>query len=218
MVTCFPPLQPACHQRARCAVEAQWKRSGCAADAQRMRGLKPFCFETGLTMPHGSNCIIHFCGWCLVFFSYKIVHVGDFILSLLRLYLCLLFISYIYLRIPSYLGLRGEPFIFSDGFFRCFIQRFYTNSYVADFVLWVILEVTHSVTGTHSEDCKCDIGPGLKSQPGIQFFSLILVQIHTHEFIQLLYKLYSTNSYTVWFLYQFIQFLYDLYSTNSYKV
>ena len=38
------------------------------------------------------------------------------------------------------------------------------------------------------------------------FFSLIFVQIHTNEFIQLLYKLYSTNSYTVWFLYQFIHF------------
>jgi hypothetical protein len=49
-------------------------------------------------------------------------------------------------------------------------------------------------------------------------FLLILVGIHTNEFIQLLYKLYSTNSYTVWFLYQFIQFLYELYSTNSYKV
>ncbi len=49
------------------------------------------------------------------------------------------------------------------------------------------------------------IGPGLKSQPGF-FFSLIFVRIHTNEFIQLLYKLCSTNSYTVWFLYQFIQF------------
>jgi hypothetical protein len=28
----------------------------------------------------------------------------------------------------------------------------FMNSYVADFVLWVILEVTHSVTGTHSDD------------------------------------------------------------------
>jgi len=63
-----------------------------------------------------------------------------------------------------------------------------------------------------------DIGPGLKSQPGNNFFSLIFVRIHTNEFIQLLYKLYSMNSYTVWFLYQFIQFLYELYSTNSYKV
>ncbi len=35
--------------------------------------------------------------------------------------------------------------------------------------------------------------------------------------MQLLYKLYSTNSTTVWFLYQFIQFLYELYNTNSYK-
>ncbi len=40
----------------------------------------------------------------------------------------------------------------------------------------------------------------------MQFFSLICVRIHTNEFIQLLYKLYSTNSYTVWFLYQFIHF------------
>ena len=62
------------------------------------------------------------------------------------------------------------------------------------------------------------IGPGLKSQPGCNFFSLICVRIHTNEFIQQLYKLYSTNSYTVWFLYQFIHFLYKLYSTNSYKI
>jgi hypothetical protein len=59
------------------------------------------------------------------------------------------------------------------------------------------------------------IGPGLKSQPG--FFSLIFVQIHTNEFIQLLYKVCSTISYTVWYLYQFIHFLYELYSTNSYN-
>ncbi len=39
------------------------------------------------------------------------------------------------------------------------------------------------------------------------FFSLIFVRIHTNEFIQLLYELYSTNSYTVWFLYQFIHFI-----------
>jgi len=38
------------------------------------------------------------------------------------------------------------------------------------------------------------------------FFSLLFVRIHTNEFIQLLYKLYSTNSYMVWFLYQFIHF------------
>ena len=33
MVTCFPPLQPACHLRARCAADVQQMRSGCAADA-----------------------------------------------------------------------------------------------------------------------------------------------------------------------------------------
>ncbi len=57
------------------------------------------------------------------------------------------------------------------------------------------------------------ISPGLKSQTGFFFFSLIFVRIHTNEFIQLLYKLFSTNSYTVWFLYQFVHFLYKLYST-----
>ena len=61
------------------------------------------------------------------------------------------------------------------------------------------------------------IGPRLKSQPGFFFFSLIFVQIHTNEFIQFLYKLFSTNSYTVWFLYQFVHFLYKLYSTNSFN-
>jgi len=46
---------------------------------------------------------------------YKIVHVGDFILSLLILYL--FFLSYnIYIRIPLYLGLRGGTSIFSDVF------------------------------------------------------------------------------------------------------
>jgi hypothetical protein len=53
----------------------------------------------------------------------------------------------------------------------------------------------------------------------MQFFSLLFVRIHTNEFIQLLYKLFSTNSYTVWFLYQFIH--HTNYSTatyvNSYK-
>jgi hypothetical protein len=48
-------------------------------------------------------------------------------------------------------------------------------------------------------------------------FPLIFVRIHTNEFMQLLYKLCSTNSYTVWFLYQFVHFLYKLYSTNSYN-
>jgi hypothetical protein len=46
---------------------------------------------------------------------------------------------------------------------------------------------------------------------------VVFVQIHTNEFIQLLYKLYSTNLYTVWFSYEFIQFLYELYY-DSYKV
>jgi len=46
------------------------------------------------------------------------------------------------------------------------------------------------VDGGHSDVCKREIGPGLISQPGIQFFPLILVRIHTNEFIQLAYKLY----------------------------
>ena len=79
-----------------------------------------------------------------------------------------------------------------------------------------------AVDGRHSKDCKHDIGPGLKSQHGNNFFANFCTnsykRIHTNEFIQLLHKLYSTISYTVWFLYQFIQFLYDLYSMNSYKV
>ncbi len=44
------------------------------------------------------------------------------------------------------------------------------------------------------------IGPRLKSQPGCKsFFSLIFVQIHANEFIQLLYKLCTTNSYGTWY-------------------
>ena len=48
-------------------------------------------------------------------FWYKIVHVGDFILSLLRQYL--FFFSYIYLLIPSYRGPRGEPPFFQTSIF-----------------------------------------------------------------------------------------------------
>jgi hypothetical protein len=44
------------------------------------------------------------------------------------------------------------------------------------------------------------------SRVGNIFFPLILVRIHTNEFIQLVYKLYSTNLYKVWFLYQFNNF------------
>jgi len=40
-----------------------------------------------------------------------------------------LFFPYIYLRIPSYLGPRGEPPFFQTGIFCCSIQRFYTNSH-----------------------------------------------------------------------------------------
>ena len=40
-----------------------------------------------------------------------------------------LFFSYIYQRIPSYLGPRGEPPFFQTGIFCCSIQRFYTNSH-----------------------------------------------------------------------------------------
>jgi hypothetical protein len=74
-------------------------------------------------------------------------------------------------------------------------------------------------TVLNSQKIASHIGPGLKSQPGFNFFSLIFVriQIHTNEFIQLLYKLCSMNSYTMWFLYQFIHFVYELYITNSYN-
>jgi len=49
------------------------------------------------------------------------------------------------------------------------------------------------VDGRHSDDCKRDIGPRLKSQLGYNLFLLIFVRIQTNKFIQLLYKLYSKN-------------------------
>ena len=65
-------------------------------------------------------------------FWYKIVHVGDFILSLLRLYL---FFSYIYLLIPSYRGPRGEP-PFLDrclgGQFACALMCYGVFSTIVD--------------------------------------------------------------------------------------
>jgi len=51
---------------------------------------------------------------------YKIVHVGDFILSLLILYL--FFHTFIYGFL--YLGLRGGTSIFSDMFFVLFVPSF----------------------------------------------------------------------------------------------
>jgi hypothetical protein len=48
------------------------------------------------------------------FFLYIIVHVADFYCTFETISM---FFSYIYLRIPSYLGLRGEPFIFSNLYF-----------------------------------------------------------------------------------------------------
>jgi hypothetical protein len=65
MVTCFPPLQPACRLCAHCAADAQRMRSGCAADAQWMWGLKPLysmlggvcgvCFGDGIGFHVGFN-------------------------------------------------------------------------------------------------------------------------------------------------------------------
>jgi len=96
---------------------------------------------------------------------YKIVHVGDFILSLLILYLFFL------------------PPFFQTVF--CAVRS----------IVFIRIHIRF-----------CSMG-----------HSWILVRIHTNLFIQLIYKLYSTNSYTVWFLYQFIQLLYKLY-THSYTV
>jgi len=67
-------------------------------------------------------------------FSYKIVHVGDFILSHLSLYLCF-FRTFIY-GILSYLGPRGEPPFFqtwvifavqSNAFIRIHINRWFCS-------------------------------------------------------------------------------------------
>ena len=72
------------------------------------------------------------------------------------------------------------------------------------------------VDGRDGDDCK-PYWSRVEIPTWFLFFSLIFVQIHTNEFIQLLYKLFSTNSCTVWFLYQFVHFLYKLYSTNLYN-
>ena len=61
------------------------------------------------------------------------------------------------------------------------------------------------VDGRDGNDCK-PYWSRVEIPTWMQFFSQSFVQIHTNKFIQLLYKLYSTNSYTVWFLYQFIHF------------
>ena len=73
------------------------------------------------------------------------------------------------------------------------------------------------VDGRDGDDCK-PYWSRVEIPTWMQFFSLICVRIHTNEFIQLLYKLYSTNSYTVGFFVPIHTFLYELYSTNSYKI
>ena len=62
-----------------------------------------------------------------------------------------------------------------------------------------------AVFSRDGDDCK-PYWSRVEIPTWMQFFSQSFVQIHTNKFIQLLYKLYSTNSYTVWFLYQFIHF------------
>jgi hypothetical protein len=63
-------------------------------------------------------------------FSYKIVHVvGDFILSLLRLYLCF-FRTFFYEFLHAWGQVGNLHFLFfQTNIFWCSIQRFYTNSH-----------------------------------------------------------------------------------------
>ncbi len=98
------------------------------------------------------------------------VHVGDFIQSLLRLYLCLLFISYIYLRIPTYLGLRGEPLIFSDLDFFAVPSNAFIRIHMSLILFYGSFLKSLTQWPAHTAMIASAIGPGLKSQPGIQFF------------------------------------------------
>jgi hypothetical protein len=79
-----------------------------------------------------------------------------------------LFISYIYLRIPSYLGLRGEPFIFSDLDFFAVPSNAFIRIHISHWFCSMGHSWSNSLCDRHTQ--KCDIGPGLKTQPGIQFF------------------------------------------------
>jgi hypothetical protein len=84
-------------------------------------------------------------------------------------------------------------------------------------IKWALMEAVGWWMACRCDDCK-PFWSWVEIPTRKQiFFSLIFVRIHTNEFIQLLYKSCSTNSYKVWFLYQFIHFLYELYSTNSYN-
>ncbi len=68
-------------------------------------------------------------------FSYKIVHVGDFLLSLLRLYLCF-FRTFLYGFLHTW-GLGGNLHFFRQ---------------IADFVLLVILEFWYEFIQTNSNN------------------------------------------------------------------
>ena len=83
-------------------------------------------------MPSGSNRIIRFCGWWLDFFVHNCT-CGRF--HTVTFETVSLFFSYIYLRIPSYLGPRGEPPFFrqvffavqSNAFIRIHISRWFCS-------------------------------------------------------------------------------------------
>jgi hypothetical protein len=166
-------------------------------------------------MPHGSNCIIHFCGWCLEFFRTKLYYMWA--ISYCHFWDCIS-VYIVHLSTNSFIpGAKGGTLhFFWYRFFRCSIQRFYTNSYKSLILFYGSFLKLLTLWPAHTSTIASAIlVPGWNPNLGYNFFSLILVRIHSNEFIQLLYKLYSTNSYTVWFLYQFIPFSYKLYSTNS---
>jgi hypothetical protein len=104
-----------------------------------------------------------------------------------------LFFSYIYLLIPSYRGPTGEPPFFQTCVFFAVPSNAFMNSQVADFVLWVILEFWYEFIQTNSYNCYTNCIVRIRTWCGFCINSYNC------------YANYSTNSYTVWFLYQFIQ-------------
>ena len=132
-------------------------------------------------MQHGSNCIIHFCGWWLEFFRTKLYM---WAISYCHFWDCIS-IFFVHLCTDSFIpGAKGGTLhFFRLRLFRCSIQRFYTNSYKSLILfygsflklltLWLALNLSVA-TECHSKYFGQTSWPGNRTLLADGFFSLTL--------------------------------------------
>ncbi len=128
-------------------------------------------------MPSGSNRIIRFCGWWLEFFGTKLYM---WAISYCRFLDCILFF-FVHLSTDSFIpGAKGGTSIFSDLFFCCSIQRFYTNSYKWNSSVWFLYEFIQY----NSYNCYTNCIVRIRTRCGFCtnsyiFYMNCIVRIHT---------------------------------------